>query len=357
MLHAVIMAGGSGTRFWPASRRSRPKQFLSLIDGTPLIRTTVERILALVPAERIWIVTAGHTASLARELVPEIPGRNILIEPAGRDTAACAGYAATIISLSDPDAVCLVLPADHIIPDAEALRRALGAGAEHVAEENGLLTFGIRPTRPETGYGYLKIGAAATVRHGHQIHVLDRFVEKPDTRTARRYVDSGVYLWNSGMFAWRAETLLGEIARQLPLLDRGLKAIAEAAGTHREARVLQEIYPTLPRTSVDFGIMEGAQRTWTLPVGFAWSDVGSWAALAEVLPADALGNISRGRITMLDATGNIAISGGPVIAAAGVNDLIIIATPDAVLVVPRSEHQRVKEIVTLLGDAGWEDVL
>ncbi len=357
MLHAVIMAGGSGTRFWPVSRRARPKQFLSPFGGDPLVRTTADRIAPLVPRERIWIVTAAATGQLAREIFPDVPPSNILVEPAGRDTAACAGYAAAMIHLTDPDAVCLVLPADHVIPDAEALCSALAAGAEHVAEAGGLLTFGIRPLRPETGYGYLKTGPLVTVRDGHEIHLLERFVEKPDTPAAERYVASGGYLWNSGIFAWRAQTLLNEISRQLPLLAEGLATIQEATGTPRAAQVLEDVYPTLPKISVDYGIMEGARQAWTVPVGFAWSDVGSWAALPEVVAADAAGNVTRGRAALLDAEGNIVVSEGPVIAAAGVSGLIIVATSDAVLVIPTTEHQRVKEIVAHLGEAGWDDVL
>ena len=357
MLHAVIMAGGSGTRFWPFSRRARPKQFLSLTGGEPLIRTTIDRITPLVPAERVWIVTAAATGDLAREILPDIPSSNILLEPIGRDTAACAGYAAALIARRDPGAVCIVLPADHVIPDADALRRALAAGADHVADQDGLLTFGIQPTRPETGYGYLKVGPPAAVSDGHQIHVLERFVEKPDASTAERYLASGAYLWNSGMFAWRAQTLLDEIARQLPLLAHGLGAIQAAAGTRRASATIEEVYPTLPKISVDFGIMEHAHRSWTLPVRFAWSDVGSWAALAEVLPAGTLGNVTRGRTALLNAANNIVISQGPVIAAAGVDDLIIVATSDAVLVIPRSKHQQVKELVHQLGTAGWDDVV
>ncbi|HHQ48574.1 MAG TPA: mannose-1-phosphate guanylyltransferase, partial [Acidobacteria bacterium] len=280
MVHAVIMAGGSGTRFWPASRRRRPKQFLSFGGGAPLLRRTFERIAPLVDPERIWVVTAEATAAASRELLPELPPANVLGEPAARDTAACVGWACRTIAATDPGAVCVVLPADHVIGDEERLREALATGVRHVEVEGGLLTFGIRPTRPETGYGYLKLGPVERRMGQLTVHILERFVEKPDAATARDYLASHRYLWNSGMFAWRASDLLDEIRRQLPLLAEGLEALAadpSAAG---------RIYPALPRTSVDYGIMEGARRVWTIPVDFPWSDVGSWPALAEILPAD-----------------------------------------------------------------------
>lgn len=357
MLHAVIMAGGAGTRFWPASRRSRPKQFLSLTDGTPLLRATFDRVAPLTSPNGLWIVTARDTAEATRRLLPELPPGHVLAEPVGRDTAACAGYAATVVLHIDPDAVCVVLPADHVIPDQEAVRDALSAGAAHVAEHGGLLTFGIRPTRPETGYGYLKLGRLHGTRRGHKIHVLDRFVEKPDLATARTYAAGSDYLWNSGMFAWRASDLLDEIARQLPLLAAGLDRIAAGLGSPGADALLATVYPNLPRTSVDYGIMESARSAWTVPVDFQWSDVGAWPALAEVLPPDEDGNVRRGRVLALDSAGNVMIGDGPAIVAAGVEDLVIVATPDAVLVIPQDQAQRVKEIVSHLAAAGWDDLL
>ncbi len=357
VLHAVIMAGGSGTRFWPLSRRSRPKQLLSLAGGKTLLEATCERIAPLVPPERILVVTGSDTARATAELLPGLPPENILTEPVGRDTAACVGLAATALLAGDPDAVCIVLPADHVIPDGAALRAALAAGAEHVAREGGLLTFGIRPTRPETGFGYLRLGELRCERDGHRIHVLDAFVEKPDAATARRYLASGEYLWNSGMFAWRARDLLDEIARQIPLLAEGLGRIAPALGTPAADRVLAEVYPRLPRTSVDFGIMEGARRRWTIPVGFAWSDVGSWPALADVLPVDGSGSVIRGRVLAVDVADTVIVGEGPVVAAAGVENVVIVATPDAVLVIARDQAQRVKAVVNRLAELGWDDVL
>lgn len=357
MLHVVIMAGGSGTRFWPASRKNRPKQFLQLAADRPLLRLAFERLTPLAPPQRIWVVTALSTVALTRDILPELPPENVLGEPAGRDTAACVGFAAEVLLRRDPDAVCLVLPADHVISQEDQFRRAIGAGVRQVEETGGLLTFGLRPTRPETGYGYLQVGEVRRTIDGYQVHSLDRFVEKPDGATAQTYLDQGNFLWNSGMFAWRAEDLLGEIARQLPLLAEGLRRIGAALGTGDEAAVLAEVYPHLPRISVDFGIMEGAAVRWIVPVSFGWSDVGSWPALREVLPLDDEGNVSRGRTVIVDAGRNVVVSEGPVVSLVGVEDLVVVATPDAVLVVPADQAQKVKAVVEELEKRGWTDVI
>ena len=357
MLHAVIMAGGSGTRFWPASRKDRPKQFLQLAADRPLLRLTYERLAPIVPPERIWVVTASSTVELTREILPELPSGNVLGEPVGRDTAACVGFAAEVLRAYDPGAVCLVLAADHIIGDEDQFRQAMIAGARQVQENGGLLTFGLRPTGPETGFGYLQVGDVCRTIDGYQVHTLSRFVEKPDVVTAQGYLDQGNFLWNSGMFAWKAEDLLSEIERQLPLLAEGLRRIGVAQGTGNEAAVLAEVYPNLPRISVDFGIMENAAVRWTVPVSFPWSDVGSWPALREVLTPDDAGNVSRGRAVVLDSGRNVIVSEGPVVSLIGVEDLVVVATPDAVLVVPADQAQKVKAVVEELESRGWDDVL
>ncbi len=357
MLHAVIMAGGSGTRFWPASRHHRPKQLLGLASDKPLLRVTVDRILPLVPAERLWIVTTASTAEATRALLEDIAPNHILAEPTGRDTAACAAYAARVLLHHDPDAICLLLPADHVIADEERFRSAMAAGAAAVRKNGGLLTFGIKPTHPETGFGYLRLGERSFVQDQWAVHNLSRFVEKPDRETAEAYLADGNYLWNSGMFAWRATDLLAEVRRQLPILFDGIGAIGDALETPSEDEVLEEIYPHLPRTSVDFGIMEAARQCWTVPVDFDWSDVGSWPALADILASDDRGTVVRGRTVDLDSENSILVGDGVLVAAIGVSDLVVVATPDAVLVVPRDDAQRVKEVVDIIRERGWADVL
>jgi mannose-1-phosphate guanylyltransferase len=357
MLHAVIMAGGSGTRFWPLSRRHRPKQLLALAAQRPILRLTFDRVVDLVPPERIWVVTTAGTAEASGELLPELPPSNILIEPEGRDTAACAGYAAINLLHNDPEAVCAMLPADHVIGDEERFRSAVAAAAEHVASEGGVLTFGVRPTRPETGYGYLELGESDRQIDDWQVHRLQRFVEKPDPATAQSYLEAGGYLWNSGMFLWRVSDYLGELRRQLPELASKLERLAESLGSPDAAAAITEIYPTLTKTSVDFGVMEGAERCWTIPVDFPWSDIGAWPALVELLPSDDHGNAALGRCVSLGSGGNLLISDGPLVAVAGVRDLVVVATKDAVLVVPSAEAQQVKALVTELEARGWDDVL
>lgn len=357
MLHAVIMAGGSGTRFWPASRRDRPKQLLDLISVAPLLRLTYDRLDGLVPPEQVWVITTETTAEACRRILPEVPAGNILAEPVGRNTAACVGLAAHAVGAGDDDAVCIVLPADHLIGDDENFRSAMAAGADLVAREGGLLSFGIQPTRPETGYGYLEVGREHARDGRWTVHQLQAFVEKPDVHRAEGYISSGRFLWNAGIFAWRGRDLLTEMERQLPELSAGLERIGQARSSADADAILAEVYPTLPATSVDVGIMEGARQCWVMPVDFPWSDVGSWPSLADEMPTDDRGNAGRGRITALDAADNVLVSTGPVLAVMGVDNLVVVATPDAVLVVPKDQAQRVKDVVDRLHDLGWEDVL
>jgi mannose-1-phosphate guanylyltransferase len=357
MLHAVIMAGGCGTRFWPASRRSRPKQLLALACEQPLLRMTVDRIAPLVPAERLWVITTENHLTATRELLPDLPDGNIVAEPVGRNTAACAGLAAVAVRARDPEAVIVMLPADHVIGEEARFRSAVSAAAAVVARDGGLLTFGIRPTRPETGYGYLRQGPPHTEEAGWTVHRLEGFVEKPDAEHALAYLESGRYLWNAGIFCWRARDLLDEITRHLPEMAAGMEQIADAWGGARAAHTLAEVYRQLPATSVDFGIMERADRGWVMPVDFPWSDVGSWLALGDQLPSDTDGNATRGRVHAVDASGNVLVSDGPLIAALGVHDLVVVTTADAVLVVPKDQAQRVKELIDGLAERGWDDVL
>jgi mannose-1-phosphate guanylyltransferase len=267
------------------------------------------------------------------------------------------GFAAEVLQHHDPEAVCVVLPADHEIGEPERFRAAMAAGMTQVEREGGLLTFGIEPRRPETGYGYLRLGASHGSIGELTVFELRRFVEKPDLEQARDYVASGRYLWNSGMFAWRASSVLEEIGRQLPRLATGLARIASSLGTPDQDRVIDEVYPTLQRTSIDYGVMEGAEQVWVMPVTLAWSDVGSWPSLGELLPTDGQGNACSGRVLALNARSNVLFSEGPVVAVIGLDEVIAVATGDAVLLAPRSEAQRVRQLVESLARKGWDDVL
>ncbi|NCO69574.1 MAG: mannose-1-phosphate guanylyltransferase, partial [Acidobacteria bacterium] len=282
-LVAVVMAGGSGTRFWPLSRAARPKQLLPFAGGRSLLAATVERLAPLVGSDRTLIVTNATVAEAVRADLPDLPGDAILAEPVGRDTAPCIGWVAWRLAQTHPDAVMVVLPADHVIPDGAALCRALTDAAAIARSTGGLVTLGLAPTRPETGYGYLELGDEAIVATAHTARRVRRFVEKPDQAHAVAYLAAGNYRWNSGMFAWTVAAIVAAIRRHLPELAAGLDELALLTSHVGEAAALAEVYPRLHRTSIDFGVMEHAAEVWAVPVGFAWSDVGSWLGLEEVL--------------------------------------------------------------------------
>lgn len=358
MLYAVIPAGGSGTRLWPLSRADHPK-FLHPLTGSAasLLQATVERLEPLAPAERTYVVTGrSHATAVARQL-PHLPDGNILIEPSARDSCAAIGLAAAVIARRDPRAVMGAFPADHLVRDREAfvstVREAITG-----AERGLLMTVGITPTRPETGFGYLRRGAGSG-----SVRPVEEFTEKPAYDLAVSYVDSGRYLWNAGMFVWRVDVFLGELARQQPVLHAGLERIAAAWDTDEQDDVLDEVWPTLPRISVDYAVMEGAagaSLVGTVPGDFGWSDVGDFHTLAEALPADAAGNVvvgavadDKAEVILRDSTGTVVVPlSGRLVAALGVSDLVVVDTPDALLICPRSRAQDVKQLVDELRELG-----
>ena len=351
MRHAVILAGGSGQRLWPASRRDRPKQFLPLgaNPGESLLAATRRRLGHLCPPERIAVVTAATQAALARAALPDLPAGAILAEPVARNTAAALGLAAVFLRHRDPGAVLGALPADHHITD-EARFVALAEQAFALAEQRDVIvTIGITPTRPETGFGYLQVGEP----HGDgDVFTVRRFVEKPTVELARRYVAAGDYLWNGGMFFFRAERLLADIERHMPETAAGLRTIAQALQEHGEAAaaaVAARVYPTLPAVSIDHGVMEHADGMVTLRGDFGWNDVGSWAALADYRPKDANGNVTQGTAVLHDAANNIVVGDTDhAIALIGVQDLVVVQSGNSILVVPRERAQEVREVVSAL---------
>jgi mannose-1-phosphate guanylyltransferase len=347
-LFAVVLAGGSGTRFWPASREQRPKQFLSLTGEQPLIERTCTRLEGLVPWERILVVAPEAQAELVRAALPRLPRENLVLEPFGRNTAACVALAALHLADRHRDSVQLVLPADHFVEPVEALRRSLAIAAEEAAAGDSLITFGIRPRYPATGYGYIELGEEVWRRDGAPIHAVQRFVEKPDRTRAEGFLATGRFLWNSGMFAWRTHAVLDAFRRFGPELVRALED-GRAKGT------LSAAYQRLPSVPVDVAILERAPNVRVLPIEFTWSDVGSWNALAEVLAPDASGNYPalRGgaQHIALDSEGCVVFGDGPeVIATIGVGDLIVVRAGDATLVCPRDRAEDVKKIVERLRD-------
>jgi mannose-1-phosphate guanylyltransferase len=354
--YALVMAGGAGTRFWPMSRRARPKQLLPLLGGRSLLAATLDRLQPLLPMERILVATSAQVAGAVRRELPDLPEGNILAEPTGRDTAACIGWAAWRLARSNPEATMLVLPADHVIPDAVALCGALRCAAETAETRGGLVTLGLKPTRPETGFGYLELGPETGDVAGMQVHQVLAFIEKPPLELAEELLARGRFYWNSGMFAWRVATIVAEIRTHLPQLAAGLDELEAATAREGEEAALARVYPGLERVSIDFGVMERSARVWAVPVHFRWSDVGSWPGLAEVLPTSAAG-VTVGDVVTLDCEDSVLVSEGPLVAAIGVRDLVVVATRDAVLVVPRSETQRVKELVAMLEKAGHPELL
>lgn len=345
--YVAILAGGSGTRLWPLSRSHRPKQLLKLLGDRSLVQATVDRVLPLVPAEQVLIVTeASHAADL-REQLPELPSENILVEPARRGTAAAVGFAATVISHRDPDATMASLHSDAAVLDAPEFRRALTAAFEVARADAWLVTLGIKPSSPHTGMGYIQVGEPLGDFAGRPAHRAVRFVEKPDRATAERLITEG-YVWNPGMFIWRVAVILGYFERLLPEAHAVLREIGDAIGTPREKSVLLERYPSIPPETIDYGIMERADRIATIPADFGWSDVGSWGELLLIAPRDAQGNVVRGDHLGIDTRRTLVYAEDRPVFTLGVEDLVIVSLPDAVFVCHRDRAEEVRRIVERL---------
>jgi mannose-1-phosphate guanylyltransferase len=359
MLHALIMAGGGGTRFWPRSRQRRPKQFLTLTGDRSLLQQAFDRIEASVPPDRTWVITAaGHREETARQL-PALPGDRVIGEPCGRDTAACIGLGAALIARQDPAAVMLVMPADHVIEPVQEFRRAAHVAAQ-MAEEHAhaLVTFGIPPTFPATGYGYIHRGPEVARRQGIGVYRVQAFREKPSYDVAERFVASGEYYWNSGIFVWRAATILGQLRERQPKLFAAVQRIAESWGTPQREAVLLREYEGLDRISIDFAVMEHAPEVLVVQAPYRWDDVGSWLALERMHPQDADGNTVLGQHAGLRTQNCIvAADAGHLVTTVGVNNLLIVQDGNATLVADRRDEAGVKHLVELLKKKGLEKYL
>lgn len=352
---ALIMAGGRGERFWPRSRKSCPKQFLSLTgDGKTMIQLTVERISSMVAMEDIFVVTNREYRELVREQLPLLPEENILCESVGRNTAPCIGLGAVHIEKKYGDAVMFVLPSDHLIKYTSIFLRTLDDAASVADEPGNLVTLGITPDRPETGYGYIRF--LPDENYGRAFRV-DRFVEKPDADTARRYLETEQYLWNSGMFIWRVSTILSELERHLPAIYAGLRRIADAIGTEEEQNVLDREYEAFDSESIDYGVMEKAEHIYTLPGSFGWNDVGSWPAVDKIRSADADGNVIEGNAVTVDTRRCILQGGKRLIAAIGLEDMIVVDADDALLICDKTDTAGIKKLLEQLKAQNKEEYL
>ena len=356
MLHVVIMAGGSGTRFWPESRRSRPKQFLQLAGERTLLQETYERCRPLVPPERAWVVTNERLAPGTREQLPDLPAGNVLIEPCARNTGPCVGLAAWRLLYDDPEAVMAVLPADHVIRPDDVFRSALKDAVRLVADDgNRLVLFGVRPTYPATGYGYIERGEPLGSSDAHRVAT---FREKPDAVTAGRYVAAGRFLWNCGIFVWRAERIRQAIAEHQPRTGELLAQIGEYMGRPTYGAVLAEAFPQTESVSIDVAVLERDSGSVVMEAPFAWEDVGSWLAMARLHGADADGNTVIGLHAGVDTQGCIVrTSGDHLVATIGIRDCVIVHTPDATLVARKDDESSMRRLIELLQERGHERLL
>ncbi len=354
-LHPVILAGGSGTRFWPLSRRKLPKQLLPLASKKPLVQETFERVLPLAPPSQTLVVCGAAHAKPIGRLLKKLPAKNVLVEPAPRNTAPAIGLAALVALAKDPDAILVVLPSDHAVDDDKGFAATVQIAAA-AAEQGALVVIGVRPTRAETGYGYVKVGEAyARERRAKKVLA---FVEKPDRVKAESYFGAGDYLWNAGMFVFRADRILEELRAHLPAAAKALDAIAPTVGTKGFEKAVAKHFPAAPSISIDYAVMEKAHEIAVVPAEFGWSDLGSFGSIPDVRAADAEGNVVEGDALLLDANGNLVIGHADrKIVLIGVDDLVVVDAGDALLVCRRDNSQEVRKAVEALEESGDEQLL
>jgi len=340
---ALIMAGGRGERFWPYSRRNWPKQFLSLTpDGQTLLQLTVQRILPLVDVEDIYIATHVDYKELVRQQLPDLPEENILCEPVGRNTAPCIGLGAMHIARKHKDALMLVLSSDHLAKYAPIFRDTLCEACEIAIRGDNLVTLGIPPDYPETGYGYIKFNSEVTEGHAFSV---ERFVEKPDLETAKKYLRSAEYLWNSGLFIWKVSSILAQFELWMPELYAGLLRIQASIGAENETKTLRHEFAQFQSVSIDYGIMEKASNIYVLPSSFGWDDLGTWLAMERTHATNESGNVVKGNFITI-ATQNCILQGGDkLIATVGLKNLIVVDTEDTLLICDKENAQDIKQVL------------
>ncbi|MBI5930626.1 MAG: mannose-1-phosphate guanylyltransferase [Chloroflexi bacterium] len=359
--YAIIMAGGGGTRLWPLSRQDRPKQSLALVGEDSMFRVSVERLFPLFPPERIFVVTGQNHADDLRRDTPELPPQNFLMEPFGRESGPAAGLGTIHIATQDPDAVIAVLTADHHITDIEAFLNVLRSAYE-VAQKGKIVTLGISPSYPSTGFGYIKRGELIETVGGYKVYQAEGFREKPDHTTAIEFLTSGQYSWNAGMFIWKASQALAEFEKQKPGIYQNLQTIRQAYGTPEYTAVIEKVWPDMEKISLDYAIMEKAANVAVIPADIGWSDIGSWSALYEVLHierGDDQQNVLHSKDTnaiMLDTTGTLILSNRLVVTI-GVENLVIVDTEDALLICHRDKAQDIRAVVKQLQETGKKNLL
>jgi mannose-1-phosphate guanylyltransferase len=361
MLHALVMAGGAGTRFWPESRAALPKQLLRLGGNETLLETTLARLSGLVPPERITVATAARLARPIQEQLPQLDADRLILEPCKRDTAPCIALAALRLLAVDPDATMLVCPADHVLGPTEAFEQAIRQAARLVDEEpRRLATFGIRPTYPAESFGYIERGEA--LAHGAKGDApafdVARFHEKPKGELARQYLAAGSYYWNAGIFVWRAATIRDALAEREPEMLRHLARIVEAHGTRDEASIFEREFAAVKPISIDYAVLEHWPSVVVIEAPFDWDDVGSWQALSRLAPADSDGNVTSGAHVGIDTTGSIIRAGdGHLVVTLGVRDLVIVHTPDVTLVANKHDEESIRRLTQLLAERGLDQYL
>ncbi|WP_269538712.1 mannose-1-phosphate guanylyltransferase [Cerasicoccus fimbriatus] len=358
----VIMAGGRGERFWPQSRLRRPKHLLPIVGEKPMLTQTVERLEGLVPMANVLIITNAEQRDAVIDVCPMLPADNVIAEPVGRDTAPAVGLAMELVRARDPEGVFAMLPADHVIHDGAGFRRVLGAAFEAAAKQSVLVTVGIEPQYPATGFGYVHKGEQYDELDGLPVFKVQRFVEKPDLETAKQYVESGEYYWNAGMFVWTVNTVDAAFAQHSPSLYASLEKVKTALAAKEPIdELLAREYPTFEKISIDFALMEKADNVVTLPSAFDWDDVGAWPAIARHHDKDAAENVIKGDGWVEQGSGNIVLSengDGHLLALVGVDDMIVVRTKDATLVCPKDKAQEIKKLVKQLGaDATWQKLM
>lgn len=346
----VIIAGGKGERFWPMSRSARPKHLLSIVGDKPLLLQTIERVRDIVPAKNTFVITSAVQEKAVREVCASLPAENIVAEPVGRDTAPAVALAAALVAARDPEGVFAVLPADHVIRNGKAYCADLKAAFAAASAAPVLVTIGIKPTEPATGFGYIQQGAPWRKFGKRGLLEAKRFVEKPDLKTAKKYLASGDYCWNAGMFLWSVPSLVSAFQRSAPELFSGLQPVRDALAKGRKlAPVLAKVYPTLTKISIDYALLEKADKVVVLPASFDWDDVGAWPAVSSHLPKDGQGNVLRGGAMVEQGAGNIVFGQeGHLVAVVGADELIVVHTADATLVCPKSKAQELKALLKRL---------